>query len=195
MLLKSELGHFKFTDLIDIFDFNSHVILLYVYYLFTMFFFYLCCLVHFLFLIFFIFKKCFFRGNLYKNKILNLFYWNTVDLQCYINFCCTEKWFRFIYVQICIYSNIHTHTHTSFHFSSVQSLSCVHLFVIPWIAACQASLSITNSRSSLRLTSNESVMPSSHLILCRPLLLLPPIPPSIRVFSNESTLCMRWPKY
>ena len=65
----------------------------------------------------------------------------------------------------------------------------------PWIAAHQASLSITNSRSSLKLTSIESVMPSSHLILCRPLLLLPPIPPSIRVFSNESTLHMRWPKY
>ena len=83
----------------------------------------------------------------------------------------------------------------SVQFSSVQSLSRVWLFVNPWIAACQASLSITNSRSSLRLTSIESVMPSSHLILCRPLLLLPPIPPSIRVFSNESTLRMRWPKY
>ena len=78
---------------------------------------------------------------------------------------------------------------------SVQSLSCVRLFATPWIAACQASLSITNSRSSLRLTSIESVMPSSHLILCHPLLLLPPIPPSISVFSNESTLRMRWPKY
>ena len=65
----------------------------------------------------------------------------------------------------------------------------------PWIAACQASLSITNSRRSLRLTSIESVMPSSHLIRCPPLLLLPPIPPSIRVFSNESTLRIRWPKY
>ena len=64
----------------------------------------------------------------------------------------------------------------------------------PIIVACQASLSITNSRSSLRLMSIESVMPSSHLIPCHPLLLLPPIPPSIRVFSNESTLCMRWPK-
>ena len=80
-------------------------------------------------------------------------------------------------------------------FSSVQSLSHVWLFVTPWIAACQASLSITNSQSSLRLTSIESVMPSSHLLLCRPLLLLPPIPPSIRVFSNKSTLHMRWPKY
>ena len=80
-------------------------------------------------------------------------------------------------------------------FSSVQLLSRVQLFATPWIAARQASLSITNSRSSLRLTSIESVMPSSHLILCCPLLLLPPIPPSIRVFSNESTLCMRWLKY
>ena len=80
-------------------------------------------------------------------------------------------------------------------FSSVQSLSRVRLFATPWIAARQASLSITNSRSSLKLTSIESVMPSSHLILCHPLLLLPTIPPSIRIFSNESTLCMRWPKY
>ena len=82
-----------------------------------------------------------------------------------------------------------------FQFSSVQSLSHVRLFATPWIAARQASLSITNSRSSLRLTYIKSVMPSSHLILCRPLLLLPSIPPSIRVFSNESTLCMKWPKY
>ena len=80
-------------------------------------------------------------------------------------------------------------------FSSVQSLSSVQLFVTPWTAARQASLSITNSQSSLKLMSIESVMPSRHLILCRPLLLQPPIPPSIRVFSNESTLCTRWPKY
>ena len=79
-------------------------------------------------------------------------------------------------------------------FSSVHSLSRVQLFATPWIAARQASLSIINSRSSPKLMCIESVMPSSHLILCRPLL-LPPIPPSIRVFSNESTLCMRWPKY
>ena len=78
---------------------------------------------------------------------------------------------------------------------SDQSLSHVRLFATPWITALQASLSITNSWSSLRLTSIESVTPSSHLILCHPLLLLPPIPPSIRVFSNESTLRMRWPKY
>ena len=76
-----------------------------------------------------------------------------------------------------------------------QLLSRVWLFAPPWIAACQASLSITNSRTSLKLISIESVMPSSHLILCHPLLLLPPIPPSIRAFSNESTLHMRWPKY
>ena len=80
-------------------------------------------------------------------------------------------------------------------FSSVQSLSRVRLFASPWITARQASLSITNSRSLLKLMSIESVMPSSYLILCRPLLLLPPIPPSIRVFSNESALCIRWPKY
>ena len=79
-------------------------------------------------------------------------------------------------------------------FSSVQSLSPVWLFVTPWTAARQASLSITNSRSLPRLMSIESVMPSSHLIRCHPLILLPPVPPSIRVFSNESTLCMRWPK-
>ena len=79
-------------------------------------------------------------------------------------------------------------------FSSVHSLSCVRLFATPWTAAHQASLSITNSRSSLRLTSIESVMPSSHLILCCPLFLLPPILPSIRIFFNESILCMRWPK-
>ena len=78
---------------------------------------------------------------------------------------------------------------------SVQSLSCVRLFATPWITARQASLSITNSLSSLILMSIESVMPSSHLILCRPLLFLPPIPPSIRVFANESTLRMRWPRY
>ena len=83
----------------------------------------------------------------------------------------------------------------SVQFSSFQSLSYVRLLATPWIAAHQASLSITNSQSSLRFTSIESVMPSSHLILCNPLLLLPPIPPSIRVFSNESTLHMRWPKY
>ena len=79
--------------------------------------------------------------------------------------------------------------------SSVQSLSHVWLFATPWTAARQASLSITNSQSLLKLMSIESVMPSSHLILCCPLLLLSPIPLSIRVYSNESTLRMRWPKY
>ena len=80
-------------------------------------------------------------------------------------------------------------------FSSVQSLSCVRLFVTPWTTAHQASLSITNSKSSLKLMSIELVMPSNHLILCRPLLPLPSIFPSIRVFSNKSALCIRWPKY
>ena len=83
----------------------------------------------------------------------------------------------------------------SVQFSSVQLLSHVRLFATPWIAARQASLSITNSQSFLKLMPIESVMPSSHLILCRPFLLLPPIPPSIRVFSNDSTLHTRWPKY
>ena len=93
---------------------------------------------------------------------------------------------------VCFFPNLNF---SSVQFSSVQSLSRVRLFVTPWIAACQASLSITNSRSLLKLMSIESVTPSSRLILCHPLLLLPSIPPSIRVFSNESTLRMRWPKY
>ena len=80
-------------------------------------------------------------------------------------------------------------------FSSVQSLSCVQLFVTPWGAACQASLSITISQSLLKLISIESVMPSNHLVLCHPLLLPPSIFPSIRVFSNQSALHIRWPKY
>ena len=82
-----------------------------------------------------------------------------------------------------------------FQLSSVQSLSCVQLFATPWSAACQASLYITNSQSPPKPMSIVSVMSSNHLILCRPLLLLPSIFPSIRVFSNESGLCIRWPKY
>ena len=84
---------------------------------------------------------------------------------------------------------------TSVQFSSVQSLSCVRFFATPWAAAHQASLSITKSRSLLKLMSIESVMPSNHLFLCRPLLLLPSIFPSIRIFSNESALHIRWLKY
>ena len=80
-------------------------------------------------------------------------------------------------------------------FSSVQSISCVQLFVTSWNAACKASLSITNSRSLPKLMSIELVMPSNHLIVCHPLLLLPSVFPRIRVFSNESVLCIRWPKY
>ena len=84
---------------------------------------------------------------------------------------------------------------SSVQFISVQSFSSIQLFAKPWMAVHQASLSITNSQTLLKLMSIESVMPSSHLILCRPLLLLPPIPPSIRVLSNESALHIRWPKY
>ena len=88
-----------------------------------------------------------------------------------------------------------TERRSSFQFSSVQSLSHVQLFVTPWTTACQASMSITNSQSPPKPMSIELVMPANHLILCCPLLLLPPIFPSIRVFSNESVLCIRWPKY
>ena len=86
-------------------------------------------------------------------------------------------------------------THVTYQFISVWWLSRVRLFATPWTAAYQASLSITNSQSSLRLTSIESMMPSNHLILCCRLLLLPSIFSRIRVFSNESALCIRWPKY
>ena len=87
------------------------------------------------------------------------------------------------------------HHLTPIRISSVQSLSRVQLFVTRWTAACQASLSITNSQSVLKLMSIESMMPSNHLILCCPLLLLPAIIPSIKVFSSESVLRIRWPKY
>ena len=108
----------------------------------------------------------------------------------------TLSWLMYSIINPCNLKNVDANIHiftasSSFLFSSVHFSRSV--FATPWIAARQASLSITNSRTSLRLTSIESVMPSSHLILCRPLLLLSPIPPSIRVFSNESTLRMRWP--
>ena len=101
------------------------------------------------------------------------------------------------YIQFKIVPNFSVNflfTHGLFR-SSVQSLSRVPLFATPWTAVCQASVSITNSRSLLRLMSIESVMPSNHLILCCPLLLLPSVFPSIRVFSNESVLHIRWPEY
>ena len=97
---------------------------------------------------------------------------------------------QFFFLKFCFF--VHT---VHLEFSSVQSLSHVRLLVTPWTTEQQASLSITNFQNSPKFMSIESVMPSSHLILCRPLLLLPPIPPSIRVFSKESTFCMRWPKY
>ena len=99
------------------------------------------------------------------------------------------KYVYFKYIKDRLYNT------TSFQFSSVQSLSHIRLFATLWTAAHRASLSITNSQSLPKPMSIESVMPSSDLLLCRPLLLLPLIPPSIRVFSNESTLHMRWPKY
>ena len=109
---------------------------------------------------------------------------------CYtIGFC----WLSILNIAVCTWPSLPELTNHQF--SSVQSLSHVQLFAIPWIAACQASLSITNSWSLPKLMCIESVMPSNHLILCHPLLLLSPIPPNIRVFSNESTLRMRCPKY
>ena len=112
----------------------------------------------------------FLQLKFYKN-----YKWNITLTNCE-SLCCTRETFHIVH-------------------QSVSSLSHVCLFAIPWTAAYQASLSITNSRSSLKLMSIKSAMPSSHLILCCPLLLLPPIPPSISVFSNESTLHMTWPKY
>ena len=126
------------------------------------------------------------------------FKWEQRYFSCCINYETEEPTYSvliFSYLQMGTHQRLHISLLLVFQFSSVQSLSRVRLSATPWIAACQVSLSITNSRSSLRLTSIESVIPSSHLILCRPLLLLPPIPPSIRVFSNESPLRMRWPKY
>ena len=108
-------------------------------------------------------------------------------------FRCSKFWLFAKY--ILAVSKVDTGHNLHIQLSSVQSLSCVWLFATPWIAARQASLSITNSWSSLKLTFIESVMPSSHLILCCPLFLLPPIPPRNRVFSNEATLHTRWPKY
>ena len=135
--------------------------------------------------------------------------WSIVDLKCSASFWWIAKWFSYTYTYVYIYpfqvlfhygllkyieysSLCYTEgpcwqsiLYIVVQFSSVQSLSRVRLFVAPWTTAYQASLFTTNSQSSPKLMSIESVMPSSHLILCRPLLLLPPIPPSIRVFSNE----------
>ena len=113
----------------------------------------------------------------------------------YISSCCSLRSSRPLLLPL--YPWVHSQ-HLCLHsvqFSSVQLLSRVRLFVTPWTTARQASLSITNSWSSLKLMSTESVMPSRHLILCRPLPLLASISPSIRFFSNESVLCIRWPKY
>ena len=118
--------------------------------------------------------------------------WSIVDLQYCISFRYTAKWFSYAYIHISIFIFFSIWV---IQFSSVQSLNCVWLFATPLISARQASLSISNSQSLLKPMSTVSVMPSSHLILCHPLLLLPPIPPSIRVFSNESAFRIRWLKY
>jgi len=111
----------------------------------------------------------------------------------------TVLWGDFYHNQLILYERVifldFYYVPLAYQFSSVQLLSHVQFFATPWTAACQASLSITNSWSLLKLMSIETVMPSKHLIFCHPLLLLPSIFPSIRVFSNESVLCIRWPKY
>ena len=118
----------------------------------------------------------------------------------FLNMCCYFFFLIFLYLLL-LYEQYFQYFHRFAYksclsqFSSVLSLSRVWLFETPWIPARQASLSIINSRRSPKAMSFESVMPSNHLILCRPLLLLPLIFPSIRVFSNESALCIRWPKY
>ena len=129
-----------------------------------------------------------FYSNYFSRGCKIIFSDSVIPSACLLAFCKDELYAPFL-------ESLWTMDSFIIQFSSVQSLSRVRHFATPWITARQASLSITNSGSSLRLMSIESVMPSSHLILCRPLLLLPPIPPSIRVFSNESTLLMRWPEY
>ena len=137
----------------------------------------------FVFISFFLFSLSFFFFLLY-NIILVLPYINMHLPRVYT---CSSSWTWFSLLSISITNMIR--------FSSVQSLSCVRLFTTPWTTACQASLSITNSQSSLKPMSIESMMPSNHLILHYPLLLLPSIFPSIRVFSNESILHIRWLEY
>ena len=119
------------------------------------------------------------KSDTYYHFLKLFFHKTSMTKHAYVCVCLKRKWVR----------------RRKQTYGSVQSLSRVRLFATPWIAAHQASLSITCSQILLKLMSIESVMPSSHLILCCPLLLLPSIPPSIRVFSNESTLSMRWPKY
>ena len=123
-------------------------------------------------------KSCIFGEQQMKFTNLKCVKWLTINLKHYMK----------IIKCYLVRTDILWNPQSLVQFSSVQSLSRVQLLVIPWIAARQASMSITNSRSLLKLMSIQPVMPSKHLILCRPLLLLPPTPPSIRVFSNESTL-------
>ena len=133
--------------------------------------------------------ESFWINNNQPTNTLSQFYFNMyiLNVDRYLDLVLIRiKYWRYFYCSLLSYRYI---------VLSIQSLSHVQMFVTPWITTGQASLSITNCQSLPKLMSIESVMPSSHLILCCPLLFLPPIPPSIRVFSNESTLHMRWPKY
>ena len=129
----------------------------------------------------------------YTQKIKYL-WMNLINIKSQSNFEKNENLNKCKRIPFC-YCSFHGLANSILYFSSVQLLGSVRLFVTLWMAAHQASLSITNSQSPPKTMFIESVMPSSHLILCRPLLLLPPILPSIRVFSNESVFRMRWPKY
>ena len=122
---------------------------------------------------------------------------NPLQYSCLVNPMHGRAWWARVHAVTESWTRLFTHSFAlnKVQFSSVQSLSRVRLFATPWTAACQASLSITNSWSLLKLMSIESVMPSNHLILCYPLLLLPSIFPIIMVFYNESVLRIRWPKY
>ena len=117
-----------------------------------------------------------------------------ICIHIYVYICVYVYIYAYMYVYVCTYMCVCVY-YLYICISSPQSLSHIQLFVIPWTAACLVSLSVTNSQSLLKLMSIESMMPSNHLILCYPLLLPPSIFPSIRVFSNESVLCIRWPKY
>ena len=140
-------------------------------------------------------------NNFLKCKDIFIFYMNSANCHkisrlahkyIILWFCMSEVWHGPHWDKIKVLAGLHSFLES---FSSVQSLSHVRLFVTLWTAACQPSLSITNSWSLLKLVSIESVMPSNHLILCLPLLLLPSIFPSIRLFSNESVLRIRWLQY
>ena len=140
-------------------------------------------------------KCCLLSGYLVPLFFFPLLLSSFVNWWFFIMVCFDSLLFIFCVSSVGFWSVVIIRATEKWYISSVQSLSCVQLFETPWTAACQASLSITNSQSLLKLMSIESVIPSNHLVLCHPLFLPPSIFSSIRVFSNESVHCIRWPKY